>query len=72
MIDPEVLVIGAGPAGLTAATYLARFRRRTLVIDAGQPRACWIPLSHNTPGFPAGVSGPDILTRMREQAEEYG
>ena len=70
--DPEVLVIGAGPAGLTAATYLARFRRRTLVIDAGQPRACWIPLSHNTPGFPAGVSGPDILARMREQAEEYG
>ncbi|WP_428061131.1 NAD(P)/FAD-dependent oxidoreductase [Brevundimonas sp.] len=70
--EPEVLVIGAGPAGLTAATYLARFRRRTLVIDAGQPRACWIPLSHNTPGFPAGVSGPDILARMREQAEEYG
>lgn len=70
--DPEVLVVGAGPAGLTAATYLARYRRRTLVMDGGQPRACWIPLSHNTPGFPAGVTGPDILARMREQAEEYG
>jgi thioredoxin reductase (NADPH) len=72
MTDPEVLVIGAGPAGLTAATYLGRFRRRTLVIDAGEPRACWIPLSHNMPGFPSGVSGADILKRMREQAEEFG
>ena len=72
MTDSEVLIIGAGPAGLTAATYLGRFRRRTLVIDAGEPRACWIPLSHNMPGFPSGVSGADILKRMREQAEEFG
>lgn len=72
MTDPEILIIGAGPAGLTAATYLGRFRRRTLVIDAGEPRACWIPLSHNMPGFPSGVSGSDILRRMREQAEEFG
>ncbi|WP_287927592.1 NAD(P)/FAD-dependent oxidoreductase [Brevundimonas sp.] len=72
MNDPEVLIIGAGPAGLTAATYLGRFRRRTLVMDAGAPRACWIPLSHNMPGFPAGITGADILNRMREQAEEYG
>ncbi|WP_428153288.1 NAD(P)/FAD-dependent oxidoreductase [Brevundimonas sp.] len=72
MNDPEVLIIGAGPAGLTAATYLGRFRRRTLVADGGAPRACWIPLSHNMPGFPAGIGGSDILKRMREQAEEYG
>ena len=70
--DPEVLIVGAGPAGLTAATYLGRFRRRTLVVDAGEPRACWIPVSHNMPGFPAGIGGSDILKRMREQAEEYG
>jgi len=70
--DPEVLIIGAGPAGLTAATYLARFLRRVLVADAGSPRACWIPLSHNMPGFPAGITGDAILSRMREQAEEYG
>ncbi|MCV0414920.1 MAG: NAD(P)/FAD-dependent oxidoreductase [Brevundimonas sp.] len=72
MTAPEVVIVGAGPAGLTAATYLGRFRRRVLVVDAGEPRACWIPLSHNMPGFPAGVSGPDILRRMREQALEYG
>jgi thioredoxin reductase (NADPH) len=70
--DPEVLVIGAGPAGLTAATYLGRFLRRVLVADAGEPRACWIPVSHNMPGFPAGITGAAILSRLREQAEEYG
>ena len=69
---PEVLVIGAGPAGLTAATYLARFRRRVLVADGGAPRACWIPVSHNMPGFPQGIAGDAILRRMTQQAEEYG
>ena len=68
----DILIIGAGPAGLTASTYLGRFLRRVLVADAGEPRACWIPLSHNMPGFPAGITGGAILTRMREQAEEYG
>ena len=70
--EVDVLVIGAGPAGLTAANYLARFRRSVLVADGGDPRAGWIPLSHNMPGFPAGITGDAILTRMREQAEEYG
>ncbi|WP_339931280.1 NAD(P)/FAD-dependent oxidoreductase [uncultured Brevundimonas sp.] len=69
---PEILIIGAGPAGLTAATYLARFRRRVLVADGGEPRAGWIPVSHNMPGFPDGITGAQILNRMREQAGEYG
>ena len=68
----DCLVIGAGPAGLTAATYLARFRRRVLAIDSGASRASWIPVSHNVPGFPLGVGGPELLARMRAQAAQYG
>ena len=68
----ECLIIGAGPAGLTAATYLARFRRRVLVVDGGASRASWIPVSHNLPGFPDGVAGPELLDRMRTQALRYG
>ena len=70
--DVDVLVIGAGPAGLTAATYLARFRRSVLVADGGKPRACWIPVSHNMPGFPQGITGDDILRRMTAQAGCWG
>jgi thioredoxin reductase (NADPH) len=69
---PEILIVGAGPAGLTAATYLARFRRKVLVADGGSPRACWIPISHNMPGFPQGIAGDAILGRMTEQAKEFG
>ncbi len=68
----DCLIIGAGPAGLTAATYLVRFLRRIAVVDAGQSRARWIPESHNCPGFPFGVAGPALLRKLREQAEGYG
>ena len=68
----DALVIGAGPAGLTAAVYLGRFRRRFLVVDAGESRAAWIPTSHNLPGFPDGCAGEELLRRLRTQAERYG
>jgi thioredoxin reductase (NADPH) len=68
----EVLVIGAGPAGLTAACYLARYRRRVLVVHDQTSRALRIPLTHNAPGFPGGVVGADLVGRMQEQAELYG
>ncbi len=67
----DCLVIGGGPAGLTAATYLARFRRNVLLVDAGESRARWIPASHNCPGFPFGVAGNELLTRFREHADRY-
>ena len=67
----DCLVVGGGPAGLTAATYLARFRRNVVLVDAGESRARWIPASHNCPGFPFGVAGDELLTRFREHAEQY-
>lgn len=68
----DCVVIGAGPAGMTAALYLARFHRDVTVLDAGNSRARWIPRSHNCPGFPDGVTGDELLERLRTQAMEYG
>lgn len=68
----DVVIVGAGIAGLTAATYLGRFRRPALVIDGDQSRAQWIPESHNIPGFPHGIGGRQFLTRLRGQASSYG
>jgi thioredoxin reductase (NADPH) len=68
----DALIIGAGPAGLTAALYLARFKRRIVLIDGGDSRAAWIPTSHNIPFFEEGISGPAILGRQREHVGNYG
>src|SRR5690554_3479502 len=70
--EVDVAIIGGGPAGLTAATYLRRFLRSVVVLDAGDSRARYIPESHNCPGFPQGVAGTELLQRMREQAEGVG
>lgn len=67
----DAIIVGAGPAGLTAGTYLGRFRRKVLILDGGPSRARWIPESHNTPGFPDGVGGDALLSRMGEQAGLY-
>ncbi|HEX6860051.1 MAG TPA: NAD(P)/FAD-dependent oxidoreductase [Caulobacteraceae bacterium] len=68
----DAVVIGAGPAGLTGAIYLGRYRRNFLVLDGGDPRAGWIPVSHNYPGFPDGIAGVELLSRLRAQAERFG
>lgn len=67
----DCAVIGAGPAGLTAALYLARFRRSVIVFDGGPSRAQWIPESQNCPGFPGGISGHRLLERLRAQLAGY-
>src|SRR5690348_6707429 len=68
----DCLIIGGGPAGLTAAIYLARFHLDILVVDGGKSRAAWIPCTRNVSGFPDGIKGIDLLQRMRDQACKYG
>ena len=68
----DCLVVGGGPAGLTAAIYLSRYHLDIMVVDGGKSRAAWIPLSHNHAGFPDGISGKELLDRMKDQAQRYG
>ena len=68
----DCLIIGGGPAGLTAAIYLSRFHLDIMVVDGGKSRAAWIPTSHNHAGFPDGINGEELLDRMKEQAQLYG
>jgi thioredoxin reductase (NADPH) len=73
-MQPKLLdcaVVGGGPAGLTAAIYLARFRLKVRVFDAGASRAALIPCTRNHAGFPDGISGEALLERMRAQAQRY-
>ncbi len=68
----DCLVIGGGPAGLTAAIYLSRYLLDIMVVDGGNSRAAWIPTSHNHAGYPQGIEGKELLRLMREQAQLYG
>jgi thioredoxin reductase (NADPH) len=68
----DCLVIGGGPAGLTAAIYLARFHLDICVIDGSKSRAATIPCTRNHAGFPDGVSGEELVKRMKEQAQHFG
>jgi thioredoxin reductase (NADPH) len=68
----EIAIVGAGPAGLSAALYAARFLRATLVLHDGTPRAARIPRTRNVPGFERGITGPHLLQRMSRHARRYG
>jgi thioredoxin reductase (NADPH) len=68
----DCIIIGAGPAGLTAAIYLARYHLSIRLFDCGTSRAAWIPCTHNHAGFPDGIEGKELLRRMHEQARKYG
>ncbi len=68
----DCLIVGGGPAGLTAAIYLSRFHLDIHLVDEGKSRAGWIPCSHNHAGYPDGINGKELLRLMREQAQKYG
>ena len=68
----DVVIVGGGLAGLSAAIYLGRALRDVLVVDSGKSMARWEPDVQNYLGFPDGISGDDLLSRGREQAESYG
>jgi thioredoxin reductase (NADPH) len=68
----DTLIIGGGPGGLTAAIYLERFTRKVALFDKGNSRLSLIPVSHNYPGFPDGVRGPELLANLRCQLGHYG
>ena len=73
MAEPiDCLIVGGGPAGLTAAIYLARFHLDILLVDDGKGRAESIPCTHNHAGYPDGISGKELVRLMREQAQRYG
>jgi thioredoxin reductase (NADPH) len=68
----DCIIIGAGPAGLTAAIYLTRFHLSVRLFDCGSSRAAWIPCTHNHAGYPEGIKGTELLRLMLAQAEKYG
>lgn len=67
----DVIIIGGGIAGLSAAIYLGRAQRDTLVIDSGHSMAKSEPSVENYLGFPKGVDGEDLLKYGRKQAERF-
>ncbi len=70
----DLAIIGAGPAGLTAAIYGGRAALRTAVIEKGSPggQAATTYMVENYPGFPGGITGPELMDKMERQAREYG
>lgn len=68
----DTAIVGCGPVGLTAALYFGRFLHSVAVFDAGDARAELIPRTNNCPGFPEGISGIELLSRLRCQTAAHG
>lgn len=68
----DALILGGGPAGLSAAVYLGRFTRRVLVLDSGAGRSSFAQINENYLGFPNGITTRELRRRGRKQAERFG
>jgi thioredoxin reductase len=68
----DCIVIGGGPAGLSAGIYLARALRSVLIVEGGRGRTTWNSLNENYFGFPKGIRSGDLARRGRAQAARFG